>query len=144
MAMQGGNRFPVVALPPRLAEYQQLRSSARLDPKTDAQAAAALRGSWAVCHVRAPGGAAVGMGRVIGDGGWHFTIADVVTHPQYRNAGLENRVLEWLLKQIALRAPADPWVTVITFPASRGVYERAGFAVMGRFGSGMHMVLEQP
>ncbi len=136
-------RFPVVALPPRLAEYQQLRALAGLDAKTDAQAAGALRGSWAVCHVRAPGGAVVAMGRVIGDGGWHFTLADVVAHPRFRNAGLEDRVLEWLLKQIAVRAPADPCVTVITHPQGRGPYERAGFALMGRFGPGMHMLLEQ-
>jgi ribosomal protein S18 acetylase RimI-like enzyme len=142
--MRGVDRFPVVALPPRLVEYQQLRALARLDPKSDAQASAALRGSWSVCHVRAPRGAAVGMGRVIGDGGWHFTIADVVTHPQYRTAELEDRVVGWLLNQIELRAPADPCVTVIAHPKDRDLYERAGFAVMGRFGPGMHMVLEQP
>ena len=144
MAERVLDRFPVVALPLRLVEYPQLRALARLDAKTDAQAAGALRGSWAVCHVRAPGGAPVAMGRVIGDGGWHFTLADVVTHPHYRNAELEDRVLGWLLKQIAVRAPADPCVTVITDPGDRGPYERAGFALMGRFGPGMHMVLEQP
>ncbi|MGS0688829.1 GNAT family N-acetyltransferase [Nakamurella sp. GG22] len=136
--------LPVVALPPRLAEYHQLRQAVGLPARTDAQATAALRGSWAVCHVQAPGGAAVGMGRVIGDGGWHFTITDVVTEPRYRRFELNEKMLGWLLKQIAVRAPADPCVTVITPPADREVYERAGFQVLSRLGSGLHMILEQP
>ena len=137
-------RFVLVPLPPRLAEYQQLRALARLAPKTDAQASGALRGSWAVCHIREPGGGPVAMGRVIGDGGWYFTLADVLDHPGYRDRQLAERVLEWLLRQIRLRAPADPCVTVIADPPARGLYERAGFGVMGRFGPGMNMVLEQP
>jgi ribosomal protein S18 acetylase RimI-like enzyme len=136
--------FVLVPIPPRLVEYQQLRALARLEPKTDPQAAGALRGSWAVCHVRAPGGGVVAMGRVIGDGGWHFTLADVVAHPGYRDRELADRVLDWLVSQVADRAPADPCVTVITDAHGRGLYERVGFGVMGRFGPGMHMVLEQP
>ena len=33
------------------------------------------------------------MGRVIGDGGWYFTIAEVVTGPPYQGRGLGRRVL---------------------------------------------------
>ena len=46
------------------------------------------------------------MGRVIGDGGWCFTLAELVTSPPYQHRGLGGRVLDWLLTQIRLRAPA--------------------------------------
>jgi ribosomal protein S18 acetylase RimI-like enzyme len=135
-------RFVLVPLAPRLAEYQQFRGSAGLRERTDAQAIGALRGSWAFCHIRAPGGAVVAMGRVVGDGGWLFTIADVATLPGYRRRGLGGRVLSWLLAQIAARAPKDPDVTLVADPSARGWYERAGFRkVVAPFGVGMQMVL---
>ena len=91
--------------------WRSTRRCARLTglrAKTDPQAVGALRGSWAFCHVRAPGGGVVAMGRVIGDGGWYFTLADVATLPDYQRRGLGGQVLGWLLKQIAARAPAGP------------------------------------
>ena len=133
--------FVLVPSPPRLAEYQQLRDAAGLPARTDAQATGALRGSWAFGHVRA-GERAVAMGRVIGDGGWFFTIAYLATAPGYQTQGLGRRVLEWLLHQIRLWAPADPTVTAVADPPARGLFEQAGFRVLGRHGSAVHLVLD--
>ena len=133
--------FVVAPLPPRLAEYQRLRADAGLPAKTDAQAVGALRGSWAFGHVRAAG-RVVAMGRVIGDGGWYFTLADLATAPEYQGRGLGSRVLEWLLAQISARAPVDPYVTLLADPPARDLFERAGFRALGRHGSAVHMVLD--
>ncbi len=134
--------FVLLPVPPRLAEYQQLRAETGRPERTDQQAVGALLGSWASCSVRAPGGDVVGMGRVIGDGGWYFTIADLATRPGYQSQGLGGRVLDWLPTQVRLRAPADPTVIAVADPPARGLLEQAGFQVIGRYGAGMHMVLD--
>jgi hypothetical protein len=54
-------------------DYLSLRSRAGLSPKTAQQGEAALRGSWCAVHAVASDGVTVGMGRVIGDGGWYST-----------------------------------------------------------------------
>ncbi|MGS0684584.1 GNAT family N-acetyltransferase [Nakamurella sp. GG22] len=136
------DRFVLLPGAPRLVEYQRLRAHAGLPGKSHGQAVGALRGSWAICHIRAPGGGAVAMGRVIGDGGWYFTIADLATSPAYQGRGLGSRVLGWLLTQIDARAPADPYVTLLADPPARDLCERAGFRVLGRHGSAVHMVLD--
>ncbi|MGS0684905.1 GNAT family N-acetyltransferase [Nakamurella sp. GG22] len=133
--------FALVPGPPRLVEYQRMRADAGLPAKNDAQAVGALRGSWAFGHIRT-GDRAVAMGRVIGDGGWYFTLADLATAPDYQGRGLGSWVLEWLLSQIDARAPADPYVTLLADPPARDLCERAGFRVLGRHGSAVHMVLD--
>ena len=116
-SLPGG--FVLLPVPPRLVEYQQLRADTGLPLRTDAQAVGALRGSWAFCTVRAPAGALVAMGRVIGDGGWSFTLAELVTSPPYQHRGLGDRVLAWLLTQIRDRAPAGASLTALaTHPAA--------------------------
>ena len=118
----------LVPEPPRLAEYLALRRDTGLRGKTDAQGVGALRGSWAFCHVRDSGtGRVVAMGRVIGDGGWYFTIADIATLPDYQRRGLGRHVVEWLLQRIWARAPQGAHVTLIADPTTRALYERAGF-----------------
>ena len=64
-----GYRF--VHGPPAVQDYLVLRQRAGLTPTTGEQAAAGLADSWAACHaVEEDSALTVGMGRVIGDGGW--------------------------------------------------------------------------
>lgn len=63
---------------PPVAAYRHLRSAAGLTPVTEAQAARVAGGSWYGCYVvHASTGEAVAMGRIIGDGGWYFHVADM-------------------------------------------------------------------
>ena len=58
--------------PPGLSDYLLLRSRSGLSPRREDQAVAALPGSWAAVHaVHEATGDVVGMGRVLGDGGWY-------------------------------------------------------------------------
>lgn len=108
--------------------YCELRQVAGLSSKTMTQATAAVTGSWAACHVMAyPANVPVAMGRVIGDGGWYFHIADMATHPDHQRRGLGSAVMEWLLKSILDAVDEEPYVTLMADPPGRVLYERFGF-----------------
>lgn len=66
-----------IGVPP-VPAYRNIRSSAGLTPVTEAQASRVASGSWYGCYiVHSSTGEAVAMGRIIGDGGWYFHIADM-------------------------------------------------------------------
>ncbi|MCB9735320.1 MAG: GNAT family N-acetyltransferase [Deltaproteobacteria bacterium] len=116
-----------VISPPLLADYLALRAGAGLSPKTPAQGAGALAGSWAAVHATDAGGATVGMGRVIGDGGWYFHIADMAVLPSHQRRGLGDAILTALIAAITEAAPASPYITLLADAPGRRLYERHGF-----------------
>lgn len=98
--------YVLIPQAPELEDYLRLRSVSGLSPKTPAQAAGALTGSWTFCHVRTVDTSLiVAMGRVIGDGGWYFHIADMATDPDHQRRGLGRQVLDRLLQEIRRAAP---------------------------------------
>jgi ribosomal protein S18 acetylase RimI-like enzyme len=124
--------YRLVDEPPTLDEYLELRRSSGLSPKTPEQGAPALTGNWYFCHVRtdadhAEPARAVAMGRIIGDGGWYFHIADIATLPEFQRQGLGRMVMNRLLDEIRAKAPADPYVTLLADPPGRRLYESLGF-----------------
>lgn len=133
---------------PSIAEYRNLRQSAGLTPVTEAQAARVATGSWYGCHVtyRSDGDAqprAVAMGRIIGDGGWYFHIADMATLPEHQRKGLGNIVLQHLLAYIKENSPedGDPYITLFADPPGRRLYANNGFVAGERFDE-LGMVLD--
>lgn len=119
--------YELLTEPPPLDGYLRLRADSGLSPKTPPQAEGALANSWRFCHVRDPGGQSVAMGRVIGDGGWYFHIADMATLPDHQGQGLGRMVLEYLLDQITEHAPPEPYITLMADPPGRRLYESLGF-----------------
>ena len=114
--------------PPALEDYLDLRRATGLSPKVEAQAHGPLTNSWFFCHVRHIGsGETVAMGRIIGDGGWYFHIADMATLPSHQRRGIGRAVLQRLLDEIAGRAPENPYVTLMADPPGRRMYESMGF-----------------
>jgi GNAT superfamily N-acetyltransferase len=123
-----GDDYDLLAGPPPLADYLRLREVAGLSPKTVDQGAGAISGSWSWCHaVHRPSGVPVAMGRVIGDGGWYFHVADMATSPDHQRHGLGHRVLDRLLADIEARAPVGAYVTLLADGPGRPLYARAGF-----------------
>jgi GNAT superfamily N-acetyltransferase len=129
--------------PPTVEEYLALRERSGLSPKSVAQAAAALPGSWAACHVvHEATGRTVGMGRVLGDGGWYFHIVDMAVLPQHQRRGLGDAVLSWLLERIRVEAPPGAWVNLLADPPGRRLYARHGFIETAPRSIGMALRLE--
>jgi ribosomal protein S18 acetylase RimI-like enzyme len=121
--------YRLVPEPPPVADYLRLRSESGLSPKTEEQARAALPGSWFACHVVAEaGGGVVGMGRLLGDGGWYFHVVDMAVLPSHQRRGLGDAVLAALLDRIRSAAPEGAYVNLLADPPGRRLYERHGFA----------------
>jgi GNAT superfamily N-acetyltransferase len=129
--------------PPSVADYLLLRERAGLSPRREDQAEAALRGSWAVVHVlHEASGGAVGMGRLLGDGGWYFHVADMAVLPEHQRRGLGDVILTALLERIRREAPAGAHVNLIADPPGRRLYARHGFTPTAPDSIGMARTLD--
>ena len=120
--------YRLVMTAPPVSDYLRLRTEAGLSPKNQAQAAAALPGSWAACHVVADDGEVVGMGRLLGDGGWYFHVVDMAVLPAHQRRGLGDAILGALLDRVREVAPPGAYVNLLADPPGRRLYERHGFA----------------
>src|SRR5689334_18393039 len=83
---------------PPVPVYRHLRKASGLTPVTEAQAERVPGGSWYGCHInftdKEGNVSAVGMGRIIGDGGWYFHVADMAVLPEHQRKGLGDVVLK--------------------------------------------------
>jgi GNAT superfamily N-acetyltransferase len=128
---------------PAVEEYLELRRGSGLTPKRRDQAAAALAGSWAAVHVVCEaGGPAVGMGRVIGDGGWYFHVVDMAVLPDHQRRGLGDAILTALLDRIRAAAPDGAFVNLLADPTGRRLYGRHGFTSTAPGAVGMGRMLD--
>lgn len=126
--------------PPAVEDYLRLRQECGLSVKTPEQGRLAVAGAWSFHHVLRPIGEVVGMGRVIGDGGWYFLIADMATLPDHQGRGIGGAILDALLDDIRSRAPQGAYVTLTADPPGRGLYESRGFVDVSQARTGMHLL----
>ncbi|MGZ0069918.1 GNAT family N-acetyltransferase [Microbacterium sp. Yaish 1] len=127
--------------PPSVADYVALRAESGLSPKTPAQAAAAIAGTWAFRRVADADGRSVAMGRIVGDGGWYFLVADMATLPAHQGNGFGSLILDELLAEIRDRADEGAYITLTADPPGRRLYESRGFTDVAPARTGMSMVL---
>ncbi len=118
-----------------------MRRESGLSPKTPAQAAAAIAGSWAFRHARDADDNAVGMGRIVGDGGWYFVVADMATLPGHQGRGIGSAILDALLQQVRDAAPDGAYVTLIADPPGRALYASRGFVDVAPDRTGMALIV---
>ncbi|KAI0430673.1 hypothetical protein F5Y09DRAFT_306930 [Xylaria sp. FL1042] len=129
---------------PSVDDYLALRAVC-VTPKTPEQASAAMKGTWYGVYVveEAAPTKAVAMGRVVGDGGWYFLIADMVTLPEHQKKGLGDVILKQLLATIKARATrGTAYVTLGADPPGRRLYEKNGFEETMPQVSGMSLLVE--
>ncbi len=131
----------VEATAPDLDDYLLLREVSGLSPKTPDQGLPALANSWAWRRAVTGDGRTVAMGRVVGDGGWYFLVADMATHPDFQRQGIGRRILESLLDEIRDRAPRGAYVTLLADPPGQPLYRKLGFTDPEDGSTTMHQVL---
>lgn len=119
--------YALSASPPPLEEYLALRQLSGLTPKRAEQARPALANSWAWRTVRTREGETVAMGRLVGDGGWYFLVADMATLPEHQRKGLGRAILTDLLDEIREHAPDGAYVTLMADLPGQRLYEQLGF-----------------
>lgn len=131
---------------PSVDDYVHLRTASGLTPKNAEQAAGAIRGSWYGCYVAVEGAGepsrAVAMGRVIGDGGWYFLVADMAVLPEHQRRGLGDAILKRLLARIKSHAaPGTAYVTLGADAPGRKLYAKNGFKETAPKEVGMSIVM---
>ena len=129
--------------PTAVADYLLLRDRAGRSPRRPDQAHAALQGSWAAVHVLHEVDAqTVGMGRILGDGGWYFHVVDMAVLPAHQRRGFGDVILTVLLERIRREAPAGAYVNVIADRPGRRLYARHGFTPTAPDSIGMARTLD--
>lgn len=83
----------------------------------------------------------MGMGRLLGDGGWYFHVVDMAVLPEHQRRDLGGAILTALLNKIARDAPAGAQVSLLADPPGRRLYASHGFAETAPGSVGMVRVL---
>jgi len=152
---------------PPLPEYLDLRKLSGLTPVTSEQGALVPSGSWFGVYITAdaeedtivdgqsssngtatdPGNThhrkAVAMGRIIGDGGWYFCIADMAVLPDHQRKGLGDVIIKKLIERIdSHAAKGQAYVTLAADGPGRRLYERNGFTESMPHSMGMKRLMQ--
>ncbi len=116
--------YRLVGAAPSIDDYLKMTTGSGLSSRTREQGVAAIAGSWAFRYVVGPGGEPVGMGRIVGDGGWYFVVADMATLPDHQRRGIGGAILGSLLEEIRTRAPGGgAYVSLTADQPGRRLYE---------------------
>lgn len=129
--------------PPDVADYLRLRRETGMSPKTEEQAEAGIHGAWAALRVRHDAsGETVGMGRVIGDGGWYFHVIDMAVLPEHQGQGLGGAVLDRLVETIRTSTPPGAYVSLMADRPGQALHAGRGFTDPAPLTKGMTMWLD--
>lgn len=118
--------YVLLPQPPSVEDYLRLRSVSGLSPKSETGARTGLANTWFGVTMMLDG-AAVGMGRIIGDGGTAFQITDIAVGPEHQGKGLGKEIMAALMAKIAADAPDLAYVSLIADGDARHLYARFGF-----------------
>lgn len=111
---------------PTVEEYLHLRSVAGLSAFSPEAARLGLTGtvySVVVMHR----GAAIGMGRLIGDGGCFFQVVDIAVHPDHQGRGLGKTITQTIMSYVSRKLPVSAYVSLIADVPANKLYEKFGF-----------------
>ncbi|MBJ3783989.1 GNAT family N-acetyltransferase [Devosia sediminis] len=118
--------YDLVPGTPDADTYRRLRVVAGLSPKSEEQATKGLPNTWfgvTVFHA----GAAIGMGRIIGDGGTAFQIVDIALEPTHQGKGLGKAIMAALMTHLSTNAPEGAYVSLIADGDAKHLYAKFGF-----------------
>jgi GNAT superfamily N-acetyltransferase len=111
---------------PAAADYRRLRVAAGLSPKS-AQAAAAGLPNTVYGVVIRKDGQAVGMGRVVGDGGLFFQVVDIAVEPAHQGRGLGKAIVGALVAHLQQTAPVGAHISLLADGEAHRLYAQFGF-----------------
>ncbi|PJC99461.1 N-acetyltransferase [Janthinobacterium sp. BJB1] len=111
---------------PAIATYQQLRVAAGLSAKTTEAAAKGLPNSLFAVQVLL-GDTVVGMGRIIGDGGCFYQVADIAVLPAHQGKGLGKLIMREIMRFIDSEVPPSAYVSLIADGQAQDLYAQFGF-----------------
>ena len=83
------------------------------------------------------GDEAIGMGRLIGDGGCFIQVTDIAVLPAYQGQGLGKRIMTALTEYIESAFPASTYVSLIADIPANALYAQFGFVETAPVSLGM-------
>ena len=131
--------YELIAETPSVDDYRRLRVVAGLSPKSQAAAERGLPNTWFAVVVR-KGGEAVGMGRIIGDGGLFFQIVDIAVEPGHQGKGLGKAVVAALVEKLRTDG-RGAYVSLIADGEANRLYAQYSFEPTTPKSIGMAMVI---
>jgi ribosomal protein S18 acetylase RimI-like enzyme len=111
---------------PDIETYRRLRRVSGLSEKTVDAAARGLPNTLHAVTIEWKG-QAVGMGRIIGDGGCFYQITDIAVEPAHQGKGLGKAIMQALVEHLRANAPASAYVSLIADGPAKHLYEKFGF-----------------
>src|SRR5690349_6919160 len=96
---------------PHAEDYCRLRAEAGMAPRSLAAARAGLPNTLYGVSLHHDG-RAIGMGRIIGDGGCFYTVCDIAISPAYQRRGLGKRIMTALDGWLRANAHRSAYVTL--------------------------------
>jgi GNAT superfamily N-acetyltransferase len=88
-------------------------------------------------------GRAIGMGRIIGDGGLSFVVVDIAVEPEHQGRGLGKRIMGALDAWLKANTLDSAHVSLIADGEAKHLYAQYGFADVGPASVGMHYVVRR-
>ena len=125
---------------PSIADYCRLRRESGLSPKSAEAAARGLPHTIHAVQVH-HGGAIIGMGRVIGDGGVFYQVTDIAVQPAHQGRGLGKAIMASLMAQLRSSALPGAYVSLIADGEAHRLYAQFGFESTMPKSIGMAQVL---
>ncbi|MBK8839452.1 MAG: GNAT family N-acetyltransferase [Hyphomonadaceae bacterium] len=83
------------------------------------------------------GSEVIGIGRVIGDGGYFFTVSDIAVGPAHQGKGVARMIMTRLTTWLRENAPAKSFVSLFADAGVPPLYEKFGFRICGAEDTGM-------
>lgn len=111
---------------PTVSEYRDLRRLSGLSDKTEEAATRGLPATQFAVVIEHEG-TAIGMGRVIGDGGTAYQVVDIAVLPQHQGKGLGKRIVAALVEWLHANAPKSAYVSLIADGPAKDLYAQYGF-----------------
>lgn len=111
---------------PEVDDYCRLRIEAGMSPRSLEAARRGLPNTLYGVRLIADG-KVVGMGRIIGDGGCFFIVADIAVVPEHQGRGLGKRILDALDAWLQRNAPVSAVVSLVADGDAKYLYAKYGF-----------------
>ena len=121
---------------PNIQTYRHLREASGLSPKTVAAAERGLPNTLFCVQVFF-NGEAVGMGRVVGDGGSFFQVVDIAVLPEHQGRGLGKKIMGEIAGYIAREVPESGYVSLLADGQAYRLYQQFGFMLTAPESVGM-------
>lgn len=125
---------------PSLEDYNMLRDAVGWGHSDDASTKNGINGS---CYsiLAKNEGKTIGMGRVFGDGGTFFIVADIIVLPEFQQKGVGKTIVRMIVEWLKDNCPKNGRVWLFAAKGRESFYEQFGFFSRPTedFGAGMQL-----